>query len=142
MDKLKALIEKYREQIAYLFFGALTTLVNIVVYYIVNDIMGMATVPATALAQVFAVIFAYITNKLFVFKSQTHGAAQLLREMGSFFACRAISFFLDIGIMWIAVDLLCWPNMLMKIISNVIIVLVNYVASKMLIFNKGKGEDK
>ena len=62
--------------------------------------------------------------------------------MGSFFACRAVSFVLDIGIMWLTVDNLGWPNMLMKIISNVIIIVVNYVASKLLIFNKGKGADK
>ena len=49
---------------------------------------------------------------------------------------------LDIGIMWLTVDNLGWPNMLMKIISNVIIIVVNYVASKLLIFNKGKGADK
>ena len=62
--------------------------------------------------------------------------------MGSFFACRAVSFVLDIGIMWLTVDNLGWPNMLMKIISNVIIIVVNYVASKLLIFNKSKGAGK
>ena len=66
----------------------------------------------------------------------------LLREMGSFFACRAVSFVLDIGIMWLTVDVLAWPNMLMKIVSNVIIIIVNYVASKLLIFNKGKESGK
>ena len=142
MDKIIELLKKYREQVAYVFFGGLTTLVNIVVYYVANTMMHMATVPATAVAQVLAVLFAYVTNKKYVFQSKTHGAQELLREMGSFFACRAVSFVLDIGIMWLSVDILAWPNMLMKIISNVIIIVVNYVASKLLIFNKGKESGK
>lgn len=142
MDKLKELLEKYREQVAYVFFGGLTTLVNIVSYYVADSLLHMATVPATAVAQILSVLFAYVTNKKYVFKSETHGANELLREMGSFFACRAVSFVLDIGIMWLTVDNLGWPNMLMKIISNVIIIVVNYVASKLLIFNKGKGAGK
>ena len=142
MDKIIELLKKYREQVAYVFFGGLTTLVNIVVYYVANTVMHMATVPATAVAQVLAVLFAYVTNKKYVFQSKTHGAQELLREMGSLFACRAVSFVLDIGIMWLSVDILAWPNMLMKIISNVIIIVVNYVASKLLIFNKGKESGK
>lgn len=93
MDRLKELFGKYREQIAYVFFGGLTTLVNMAAFYIVGDMMEMATVPATAIAQVLAVLFAYVTNKKYVFRSKTHGASELLREMGSFFACRAVSFF-------------------------------------------------
>lgn len=138
MDKLIMLLGKYREQVSYVFFGGLTTLVNIVSYYVLNGIIGVDTVPATAAAQVLSVLFAYVTNKKYVFRSHTTGAAQLLREMGSFFACRAVSFFLDIGIMWLTVDVLMWPNMLMKIISNAIIVVVNYVASKVFIFGKGR----
>ena len=103
---------------------------------------GMDTVPATALAQVLAVLYAYVTNKRYVFRSRTRGLTELLREMGSFFACRAVSFFLDIGIMWVTVDVWGWPGLLMKLISNVVIIVVNYLASKLLIFNKGKGADR
>lgn len=137
MDGILGLLKKYREQVMYVIFGGLTTLVNMVIYYCVNGVMGMATVPSTALAQVAAVAFAYVTNRRYVFRSTARGARAILREMGSFFACRAASFFLDIGIMWVSVDLLCWPNMLMKIVSNVIIVVVNYLASRLLIFKRG-----
>ena len=140
MDRIYKLLAKYREQVMYIVFGGLTTLVNIVVYYVVNSVMGLATVPSTALAQVLAVLFAYVTNRRYVFRSRTTGAAALLREMGSFFACRAVSFFLDIGIMWLTVDMLGWPNMAMKIVSNVIIIVVNYLASKLFIFNKGESK--
>lgn len=139
MDRVRELLIRYREQIAYVFFGGLTTLVNMAAYYAL-DVAGMATVPATALAQVLAVLFAYVTNKRYVFRSHTHGAAELLREMGSFFACRAVSFFLDIGIMWVTVDVWGWPSMPMKLMSNVVIIVVNYLASKLLIFNKGAGK--
>ena len=145
-QKIKELALKYREQIMYLVFGGLTTLVNMAAFWFFDEQLGLSeklsvAVP-TALAQVIAVTFAYITNKLFVFKSHQPNAKALLREIGSFFGCRAISFFLDVGIMWLTVDKLGWHKMLMKFVSNVIIVIVNYVASKLLIFNKdGKGGD-
>lgn len=141
MVRIRELFARYREQIAYVFFGGLTTLVNTVAYYFL-ELAGAGTVPATALAQVLAVLFAYVTNKRYVFRSRTRGLAELLREMGSFFACRAVSFFLDIGIMWVTVDVWGWPGLLMKLISNVVIIVVNYLASKLLIFNKGKGADR
>ncbi len=142
MAGLKKLLAKYSEQVSYVFFGGLTTLVNIVAYYVCDSLIALGTVPSTAIAQVLSVLFAYFTNKRYVFRSKTHGVAELLREMGSFFACRAGSFFLDIGIMWLTVDVLGWPSMVMKLISNLIIIVVNYIASKLLIFNKGKGADK
>ena len=141
MVRIRELFARYREQIAYVFFVGLTTLVNMVAYYAM-EAAGVGTVPATALAQVLAVLFAYVTNKRYVFRSRTQGLAELLREMGFFFACRAVSFFLDIGIMWVTVDVWGWPGLLMKLISNVVIIVVNYLASKLLIFNKGKGADR
>ena len=63
MDKIRELLQKYREQAAYVFFGGLTTLVNIVAYFVADSLLHMATVPATAAAQVLAVLFAYVTNK-------------------------------------------------------------------------------
>ena len=141
MVRIRELFARYREQIAYVFFGGLTTFVNTVAYFVMER-AGMDTVPATALAQVLAVLFAYVTNKRYVFRSRTRGLTELLREMGSFFACRAVSFFLDIGIMWVTVDVWGWPGLLMKLISNVVIIVVNYLASKLLIFNKGKGADR
>lgn len=137
MAEIKTLFRKYREQIAYVFFGGLTTIVNIIVYYLSDEGMKLGTVPSTAIAQVAAVLFAYVTNRKFVFHSNARGGGALLREMGSFFACRAVSFFLDIGIMWLTVDIWGWAGMIMKIVSNVIIIVINYVASKLLIFNRG-----
>ena len=141
--KCKQWITKYREILFYLIFGVATTLVNLVLFAAMNSLLGeQQYLVSNVVATVLAILFAYVTNKRYVFRSCTRGLTELLREMGSFFACRAVSFFLDIGIMWVTVDVWGWPGLLMKLISNVVIIVVNYLASKLLIFNKGKGADR
>ncbi len=132
---MKSLLQKYREQILYVVFGGLTTLVNLVVYYLC-DLCGMATVPATAISWVLSVLFAYVTNRRWVFESKVQGFPQVMKEMGNFFLCRALSGLMDLGIMALFVDVLHCPGMVVKVLSNVLVIIVNYVASKLLIFKK------
>ena len=127
---------KYRAVIAYLFFGVCTTAVNIAVYYICCEYLGLRNVPATVTAWFFAVILAYITNKLWVFDSRSFKAGVLARELASFFLCRIATGLLDVAIMYIAVDLMRWNGVFWKLLSNFIVVLLNYIASKLLIFKK------
>lgn len=129
-------LKKYREQLLYLIFGGLTTLVNILVYFVCDSLWHWGTVWSTIIAWVVSVLFAFVTNKLFVFESKTRSPKALLWEAGSFFGCRLFSGVLDLAIMWLTVDLLHWPSLLMKIISNVLVIILNYVFSKWLIFRK------
>src|SRR5699024_4060892 len=127
MEKIKELYKKYKEIIMYLIFGGLTTLVNIVAYFILARLLNIETVISTVAAQIISILFAYITNKIFVFESKTNGKKDLLREMISFFTCRGISAIMDVAIMYVTVDLCHFNDIIMKIISNIIVIIVNYV---------------
>lgn len=124
---------QYKMPILYIFFGGLTTLVNIVVYFICYDISKLSNVVSTVIAWILSVIFAFITNKLYVFESKS---GSLLYEISTFFTCRLGTGILDVGIMYFTVDILKWNALLMKIISNVIVIVLNYILSKVIIFKK------
>ena len=138
MKKLAELLQKYRAFIAYAVFGVLTTLVNMAAYWLFYDVLGVPNVPSTAVAWLFAVLFAFITNKLWVFESKSFDKKTLLHELWTFFTCRILTGVLDIGIMYVAVDLLHGNELLWKLISNVLVILLNYAASKLVIFTKKK----
>lgn len=135
MEKIRALCKQYWEIISYLIFGVLTTIVNYVVYLIAAQFFHTATIP-TAIAWVFAVVFAYVTNRKYVFHSKASGAAALIREMLSFFGARLLSGLLDVAFMWVFADKLGFNDKIMKLVSNVFVVIFNYVASKLVIFRK------
>ena len=135
MIKNKALFAKYREMILYLFFGGCTTLVNIVSYYICSRI-GMGTAVSTVIAWVLSVLFAYVTNRKYVFESRAFGFVPILKETAGFFLCRLATGLLDLAIMVVFVDFLHFNDMIIKILSNIIVIVLNYVASKLLIFRK------
>ena len=127
---------KYKEQINYLIFGGLTTLINIVTYIVFYDILALSNLFSNIMAWIFSVLFAYVTNKLWVFESKTNGFSALLKELSSFVGCRLATGVLDIVIMYVGVDILLLSGTLMKLFSNVIVIILNYVLSKILIFSK------
>ena len=133
---MKKLFLKYKDIISYLFFGVCTTAVNIIAYWFCSYAMHLSTIPATAIAWILAVAFAYVTNRKWVFNSKAKGAKAIAREIASFVACRLLTGILDVAIMYIFVDRLNCPDLLIKIISNIIVIVVNYIASKLFIFNE------
>ncbi len=103
--KVWELFLKYKEMVLYLVFGGLTTLVNIVTYALFAYVFNMGTVASTALAWIVSVIFAYITNKIFVFESKTDSLAMAVTECVSFFGCRLATGLLDVLIMFVSVNI-------------------------------------
>lgn len=136
--KIWELFLKYKEMVLYLIFGGLTTLVNIVTYALFAYVFNMGTVVSTSLAWVVSVIFAYITNKIFVFESKTDSLAMALTECISFFGCRLATGLLDVLIMFVSVNILHFNDMVMKIFSNILVIILNYIFSKLFIFGKNK----
>ena len=132
------LYKKYREIIAYLVFGVLTTAVNIVVYWLAAHPLGIGTVPSSVIAWIASVLFAYVTNRTMVFHSETTGASGIFKEMMYFFGARLATGVIDWVFMYVTVDLIGWNDVYMKVIANVIVVILNYVASKLIIFRKPK----
>jgi putative flippase GtrA len=141
MDKIRGLLNKYRSFILYAAFGVLTTIVNMVVYYLCFNIMGIPNVPSTIIAWVMAVSFAFITNKLWVFDSKSFSAKTLKHEIPTFFGARIATGLLDVGIMYLAVDVLNWNSTLWKLISNILVIILNYIASKLIIFKHPAKQD-
>ena len=133
---IKALWNKYKDLIPYGIFGVMSTIVNVVAYAVCARALGLSTVPSTVIAWFFAVLFAYVTNRKWVFHSEAHGAKAILVEMGSFFACRILTGLIDLGIMKLFVDILMFNDVIVKIASNIIVIILNYVASKLVIFKK------
>ena len=136
MNRLLELYRKNRMMISYLFFGVLTTLVNMVVYGLLYDMAGLSNLISTVIAWAAAVLFAYVTNKLLVFQSRGQGASRAWKEFVMFVSCRLLTGVLDVAIMVAAVDWLAMNGMVWKFISNVIVTVLNYFASKLLIFKK------
>lgn len=138
LDKLIALYKKYKEVILYLVFGGLTTLINIVVYAVCAHLSPMSTVASTTVAWIISVLFAYITNKIFVFESKTEDLGALARECISFIGCRLATGIMDIAIMYVSVDMFGLNDMVMKIASNILVIILNYLFSKLFIFAGSK----
>lgn len=127
---------KNKEVIAYLFFGVCTTLINWVSYYICFNMCSVSNVLSTIIAWVLSVVFAFFTNKMWVFGSKSFRAKTMIPESVSFLASRAFTGVLDVIIMWITVDICQFNASLWKLLSNIIVVILNYVLSKLFVFKK------
>ena len=141
--KLKFLADWYREHkegMRYLIFGAISTLVNILVYalfakLILKNVLNESIRVnfSEVIAFIAAVIFAYITNKLYVFNSKTEGIKNLIKEIGSFVGCRIFTEIISILMMnmavWFSIN-----DVFMKIVSNIVVIILNFVFSKLIIF--------
>lgn len=129
---------KYKEIVNYLIFGVLTTAVNFIVYLLMTKVINVNEVLSNAIAWIVSVIFAYITNKIYVFESKTTTIKEIVKEFGSFVACRLFSGILDIGSFYLFVTIFGWNDIFSKVIISILVVILNYVFSKIFIFKKRK----
>lgn len=146
MDKLIHLWKKYitKELIAYGIVGALTTLVNWAVSYLVNDIIGCPfTVVTNSTAWIAAVTFAYIANNIWVFRLGYEGIKKELIKMGKFTVGRLATYVIEVGGMFLLVDVSAFPYWPVKIGISVLVILLNYIFSKLFVFiRKTKPEEE
>ena len=135
MEKLKELFFKYKEIISYLFFGGCTTIVNFVSYYIPARIFGIDEIVSNVIAWCVSVLFAYVTNKIFVFSSKTESIKQTIKELASFVFARLFTGALcDVGLFALMIHVLNINDIVSKITTQVLVVVLNYVLSKLVIF--------
>ncbi len=134
MQQIRNLYEKYREQISYLFWGGMTTIVSYGSYFFFSRVTDFDPLVANVCSWVCAVAFAYITNKIFVFRSKSWAPKDVANEVWKFVSARIFSFVLEMGIMFVFVTLLHFNDILIKIIASIIVVILNYIFSKVLIF--------
>lgn len=124
------------ELVSYLFVGVATTLVNYVVYFAATRAAGLDVMPGTWVAWVAAVAFGYVANKAFVFHSHCESVAALLREAGGFFAMRLVSLGMETVLMYLLVEMMRLNDLAMKLLVNIVVIVLNYVFSKLFIFKK------
>lgn len=131
---LKHYYKKYKEIINYIVFGILTTVVNYVCYLFITRVLYISVVVSTIIAWVLAVLFAYVTNKKFVFKSNSFNIYRIIKEMASFFSLRIVSGVFEIVCMYVFVAVMNFNDILIKLIVNVVVIILNYIFSKCLVF--------
>lgn len=135
---IRKLFAKYRELIMYGIFGVLTTAVDYAVYRAcMAALMGKyANVISTCAAWVVAVLFAYLTNRRWVFPDRAQGLVPRVRECAAFFAARLFSGAVNLAIMYAAVDVMNFDGNIVKLLANVLVIIMNYILSKFLVFKK------
>lgn len=133
--KLKEMMEKYKDIVPYAIFGILTTIINIVVYLFFAHILKKEIMLSTLAAWFFSVLFAYVTNRKWVFHSGILTFSNIIREAVAFFICRLATGMADILIIFVFVNIFHFNDLFIKIISNIAVIILNYVASKWIIFN-------
>lgn len=136
LQKIRELMIQYWDIVSYLFFGVLTTVVNYLVYLPCYNALGLSAVISNAIAWVVAVAFAYLTNKPFVFKSNDWSAKTVIPELTKFLGCRIGSGAAETVILYFAVDILGMNGNVWKLLTNVLVVILNYIGSKLLVFRK------
>ncbi len=129
-------IKKHYDLLAYLFFGVLTTAVNYLVYLPCYNLLELSAGLSNVIAWVAAVAFAFLTNKPFVFKSHDWSRKVLVPELVKFVGCRVGSGILETATLLVTVDWFQWDGNWMKLATSVLVVILNYIGSKLLVFNQ------
>ena len=135
---IKNFILRNKTIIYYAFFGVLTTLINIFTYVLFYEYLELSNTISNIIAWIVAVAFAFVTNKLYVFESKDKSKSVLIREILSFSCARLATGLLDLLIMFLAVNIFHKDAILFKVISNIIVIISNYIFSKMFVFKKSK----
>lgn len=133
-----SIYHKYEEVLSYLIFGFLAFVVNYVVYAVGIKAFSLNYQVSNMIAWVVAVIFAYWTNRTFVFKSKTKEITSILKEFASFVSARLATLILEIVILWLFVDVLSINDMFAKLVGQFVVIVTNYFLSKLWIFKKKK----
>lgn len=136
IKKIRALVERYWDVLSYLFFGGLTTVVNYIVYLPCYNWLHLSASVSNVIAWVFAVAFAYLTNKPFVFKSYDWSMKTVVPELTKFVGCRVGSGVLETVILFVTVDILQLNGNIVKLLVSVLVVILNYFGSKLLVFRR------
>ena len=145
MKKIWDIYQKHREVISYLFWGGVAFVLSMVLFWVFNSKLGMGEVMANTIDWIIVVIFAFFTNKLFVFRSKAGSPAGLGKEFVSFILARLFTLFLEDAIIWLGCNKLGFNSelgsLVVKLIGQFVVIVTNYILSKLIVF-RNKGEAK
>lgn len=137
---MKNLLMKYRDLIVYVFFGGMTTVVNYAVYLPCLNLWHISAAVSNIIAWCAAVLFAFLSNKPFVFHSYDWSKETVVPELVKFVGCRIGSGAIETVILFLTVDILGWNGNIWKLLVSVIVIVLNYISSKLLVFRKQEGK--
>ena len=136
LERIRKFLVKYQEMINYTFFGILTTVVTYLVYIPLYRVLGLSATVSSIAAWAVSVLFSFLTNKPFVFKSLDWSVNTVIPEFTKFVGTRLGSGLLDTAIIFVTVDLLGWNGIIMKFVSSILVVVLNYISNKLIVFTK------
>ncbi|MBQ9609303.1 MAG: GtrA family protein [Lachnospiraceae bacterium] len=128
--------KKHKEVLLYLFFGGLSFIVSIGTFALFNVKCGINELIANILSWIITVLFAFITNRIWVFESKTEGTKAFVTQMLSFYGGRIITLVIEELILFIFITWLGFPSIIIKVIAQIVVIVLNYIISKMIIFKK------
>ncbi|MGL4571571.1 MAG: GtrA family protein [Clostridium sp.] len=138
IDKVFSIYKQFKEQILYIIFGVLTTAINIVAFFACTRTLGLGLMTSNIIAWVASVLFAFVTNKIYVFDSRNYTMPVVLRELIDFTISRGATGLLDMGLMYVFVSVMGIEDMISKIVINIIVIILNYILSKVYVFKEKK----
>lgn len=138
MEKILNIYNQFKEQILYIVFGVLTTAINIIAFFVCSRLMNLGLIPSNIIAWILSVLFAFITNKIYVFNSKNYSFSIVLRELIDFVISRGATGILDLGLMYLFVSVIGIEDMISKIVINIIVIILNYILSKLYVFKNKK----
>ena len=138
MQKAIAYLKRHKDIVLYVLFGGLTTVVNFAVYFPLLNYYRLSGALSNAISWFFAVLFAFVTNKPFVFHSNDWSFKTVVPEALRFYGCRLLSGLVETLVILVTVDMLRWNGNVMKAVTSIFVVVVNYVASKWFVFKHGE----
>lgn len=134
--KLETLYRKNKEILLYLFLGGITTIISIISYAVCNITFGINELIANIISWMLAVLFAFFTNRKWVFEATVHTVKELVRQMLYFFGGRLATLLVEEVILFIFITWLGLDSMLIKVIAQVVVIMLNYIISKFWVFKK------
>ena len=138
-NRLRILLKEHRDLVLYLVFGVLTTVVNYIVYLPLLMLLQFPASVCNVISWVVAVAFAFVTNKPFVFNSHDWSIHVVLPELGKFVGARLLSGVVETLVLLLTVDILGINGLVMKLVTSALVIILNYVTSKLFVFHKKKG---
>lgn len=133
---LNPFYKKNKEVLLYLFFGGLTFLVSVFTYAYFNVTMGINELIANIISWVIAVTFAFITNRIWVFQAPTNTFVEFVKQLISFFLGRVVTLVIEEIMLLVFISILGFDSMVVKIVAQVVVIVLNYVISKLVVFRK------
>ena len=140
MEFIIKIYRKYKEAVDYLFWGGVAFVLSMVLFYVFANMMDIYEQIANILSWIICVIFTYLTNRIFVFKSKVRGIKKIFKEFKDFVTARLLTLVMENVILFVMIDLLSVNNMISKLVGQFVVIVSNYFLSKLWIFKKEKSK--